>query len=409
MFSKLVFLICSFLLGIQVFPQSPKKIISVIGSSTAFGTGASPRDSSWVNLTKKYFKSLGEIDTIYNLAVGGTQSFSGMPTGYTPPNGRPSPDPVHNVTAALAFNPDVVLINFPSNDVAAGVTLKQYMFNLHTMYDAVISAGKQCFVTTTQPRNDLSNTQQLLQKQIRDSVVQEFSAFSLNFYNPIVASDSLTINPIYNVDGIHVNNGGHQLLFQVVKAANILSVPDPLPLHLINFNAIAGTQQVSLNWTITGESMPVTFSIERSADGTVFNEIWQFPEIGNNLTQSFSWVDKAPLTTRSFYRLRITEQTATVYYSAVTSISASVKSLSIGKIYRSSASAWEVEIMTPKDQGLLAAVVDASGKTMFHTAVSAQAPFTLLSLDLRRLPAGIYFLRITSNQGGSDTKAFQVF
>ena len=47
-------LICLLLLSVttnSVFAQSRKFVIAVIGSSTAQGIGATPIDSSWVNLT----------------------------------------------------------------------------------------------------------------------------------------------------------------------------------------------------------------------------------------------------------------------------------------------------------------------------------------------------------------------
>src|ERR1700743_3048685 len=84
------------------FGQSRKFVIAVIGSSTAQGVGASPIDSSFVNLTKAYFKGLGLIDTIYNIALGGQTTYAGMPSDFTPPEDRPAPDPTRNVTMALS-------------------------------------------------------------------------------------------------------------------------------------------------------------------------------------------------------------------------------------------------------------------------------------------------------------------
>src|ERR1700722_15286765 len=74
------------LLLLCLFCKAQKKVIAVVGSSTAYGAGANPVDSSWVNLFKKYYQDLEVIDTIYNLAVPGSVSFYGMPTGSVPPS-----------------------------------------------------------------------------------------------------------------------------------------------------------------------------------------------------------------------------------------------------------------------------------------------------------------------------------
>src|SRR5579872_6134446 len=109
MYRRVIFFTTLFLVFQSAFSQSRKYVIAVIGSSTAQGVGADPIDSSWVNRTKSYYQSLGLIDTIYNIALGGQTTYGGMPSGFTPPAGRPAPDPATNVTKALSFHPDVVL------------------------------------------------------------------------------------------------------------------------------------------------------------------------------------------------------------------------------------------------------------------------------------------------------------
>ena len=215
---------CCLLLS-AAFAQK-KYVVSVIGSSTAAGMGAVPIDSSWVNLTKAYYQKLGILDTIYNLAVGGTTTYAGMPTGYTPPPNRSGPMTANNITAALSYNPDVVIIAYASNDAADGFSLAESMSNLRTMYQTVINAGKIAYVTTSQPRNNSSFTVPEREEQLveRDSVLSEFHLYSMNFYNRVVAADSLTINPIYNFgDSIHLNDAGHQQLFQVLVDSNIFT------------------------------------------------------------------------------------------------------------------------------------------------------------------------------------------
>ncbi|HLI92619.1 MAG TPA: SGNH/GDSL hydrolase family protein, partial [Puia sp.] len=273
MYRRVIFFTTLFLVFQSAFSQSRKYVIAVIGSSTAQGVGADPIDSSWVNRTKSYYQSLGLIDTIYNIALGGQTTYGGMPSGFTPPAGRPAPDPATNVTKALSFHPDVVLVNFPSNDAAADYSLTETMSNLRAIYGAVVAAGKIAFITTSEPRTSLETSQKELLKTMRDSVEAEFGANSLDFYDAIVGPDSLDINPAYNFDGTHVNNAGHRQLFEVVRNAHILSGLAPAAPTLLGFTAKPEGNIVRLDWALTGASGPVTVLVQRSIDSTNFADI----------------------------------------------------------------------------------------------------------------------------------------
>ena len=85
--------------------------LSVIGSSTAAGTGTTVSDSSWVNRTTYYYNSIGFTTITTNLAIPGKNCYQGMPSTYVPPPSRDYPDPSSDITLALTFNPEVVIVN----------------------------------------------------------------------------------------------------------------------------------------------------------------------------------------------------------------------------------------------------------------------------------------------------------
>ncbi|HEY8971218.1 MAG TPA: SGNH/GDSL hydrolase family protein, partial [Puia sp.] len=102
----------------MVSPAQKKYKVVVLGSSSAYGVGASVPDSSWVGRTKAYYKSRHQLDTIINLAVPGSFSDSG----------------VKLLPTALSYDPDLVLVSFPSNDIVADLGIPHYMRNLRKMY-----------------------------------------------------------------------------------------------------------------------------------------------------------------------------------------------------------------------------------------------------------------------------------
>jgi acyl-CoA thioesterase-1 len=392
------------------FSSAQKKTIAVIGSSTAAGMGASPIDSSWVNLAKKYYQGLGQIDTIYNLAVSGTTTYTGMPTAFVHPNGRPASDPASNVTKALSFNPDLVFVNYPSNDIADGYTVAEFMFNLRTIYNTVIKAQKICYITTTQPRNSITADQQRQQKEVRDSVLAEFPLTSLNFYDPIVASDSLSINPKYNFDGTHVNDAGHRLLFQAVKNTVLLSAA-PLALSLIDFTADPEQNSVLLHWTIVNEPGSGSYysEVERSADGSSFTGLALESSKGAGLAGSYSWTDLDPLPGVGFYRLKMVEE-GKESFSRTLRIAVGKRALTIGKVYTAGGNSDLLAEISMQKQGLiLAAIFSTSGMPVRRQSYASSLPSTTISLPIATLAAGQYFLRITAAGGETATISFHKF
>lgn len=387
-----------------LYAQSRKYVIAVIGSSTAQGIGATPIDSSWVNRAKFYFQGLGLIDTIYNIALGGQTTYAGMPTDFIPPSGRPAPDTATNITKALSFNPDVVLVGFPTNDASADYTLTETMSNLRTIYQTVISAGKIAYITTSQPRDGLNAGQYQLLQAMRDSVETEFSTFSLDFYDPIVAPGSDTINPVYNFDGTHVNNGGHEQLFQVVKAANILS-GIPLPLTLLSFAAVPDGQTVDLHWTVSSDSGPLSFDVQRSGDGSSFDDIWLHnATVTSAAPANFSWTDNSPIPGKSYYRLKYSGST-TRAYSGIVSVDLPAAKWGIGKLI-SGTSAIEAEILTPSAKTVTLTVVNTLGETVYRQVFALSPPSVLFTIPTSGWASGEYILHLVTNQHDVANRAF---
>ncbi len=205
--------------------------IVVLGSSTAAGAGVSQSDSAWVNKYREYLKSINTNNEVINLAVGGYNTYRIMPTNFTPPANRPFPDINRNITEAIGLQPDAIIINMPSNDVAAGYSYQEQMFNLDTIKYIAGMNNIPVWICTTQPRNFSSVSDRQLQEDLKDSILQIYGSNSIDFWTTIGQPDN-TINPTYNSgDGVHLNDAGHHILFQRVKNSSILDTifePDTL-------------------------------------------------------------------------------------------------------------------------------------------------------------------------------------
>ncbi|MFT5777625.1 MAG: lysophospholipase L1-like esterase [Crocinitomicaceae bacterium] len=195
--------------------------VVVLGSSTAAGTGPSTADSAWVNRYRNYVESINSSNEVINLAVGGYTTYKIMRTGFTPPPGRPTPDITKNISAALALNPDAIIVNMPSNDVSSGFTYLEQIDNLDSIVELSTISSVPIWICTTQPKNFSDSVLRQLQSDIKDTILARYAPRSIDFWTGVALGNN-TIDPTYDSgDGTHLNDAGHALLSSRVIEADL--------------------------------------------------------------------------------------------------------------------------------------------------------------------------------------------
>ncbi len=217
---KLSILFLVFIISLQfacVQNQAKQHQIVVLGASTAEGAGPKSKDSAWVNLFRKYVQEQNGENEVTNLAVGGYTTYHILPDTATPVEGRAAVDKEHNITKALSLKPDIIIINMPSNDIIAGVSIEEYRHNLALLNDIASAHQIKCFITTTQSRNSDTAKQNALIR-MRDVIKADYPLTYIDFWSGM-SNDDGTIKEVYNSgDGIHLNGQAHQIMLERVEA-----------------------------------------------------------------------------------------------------------------------------------------------------------------------------------------------
>ncbi|MFA0960566.1 fibronectin type III domain-containing protein [Roseivirga sp. BDSF3-8] len=195
--------------------NAPTPTVVVLGSSTAEGVGATA-GNSWVELLDAHYSTTFSSHQVVNLAQGGFTTYHIMPDGNSV-SGRPTPDTNRNITEALSLNPDFIIVNLPSNDVQQGYTNTETMNNLIAVKQAAAAQGVDVFFTTTQPRDiDVTSRDRLAEQA--GLIKSTFGPFSIGIFN-LLADSNNRIRPAYaSGDGVHLNNAGHAVIYDQVKA-----------------------------------------------------------------------------------------------------------------------------------------------------------------------------------------------
>jgi hypothetical protein len=98
----------------------------------------------------------------------------------------------------------------------------------------------------------------------------------------------------------------------------------PLPIELLSFNAVANNDRVDLNWATATEKNNKFFTIERSQNGVVFEDLKTVNSKANNgnslVRLDYSDVDLYPYEGTSYYRLKQTDFTGESMRSAAVDV-----------------------------------------------------------------------------------------
>ena len=198
----------------QIIEPTDSCTVVVLGSESAAGTGPRAIDSLWVNRFRRSYKQFDTRVEVVNLAQDDQSTFQLLPTGSAIPAGiNESVDEMNNITAALALNPEAIIINLQAADALRGYDVAQQLAN----YDEIIQAAGSIpvYITTPQP-GDYSTSALDIQLEMRDSTLARFGESAIDFWTPIAEAGG-TIDSIYSaVDGLQLSNAGHRLLWQNV-------------------------------------------------------------------------------------------------------------------------------------------------------------------------------------------------
>lgn len=402
------FLILFLLFSFTSFAQL--KVV-IMGSSTAYGVGASTYANSWAGRTEAFLNQNttdGKDTVVYNISFPAYDSYQEMPDGFVPPPGRPLPDQDYNVTKALSYNPDVVIISLPSNDISYGYARSETMSNFRIMSSTIFANGARCYITTPQPRNDFDALQRDSLFSLVDSITMTFGPFAVNFWDCLVTDDgTLGLKDEYRATGTphHLNDLGHEMLFDRIMLAGIFDFGGPVALQLNGFHAQSQNNAVSLKWHTEQQGANTSFELQKSADGRSF-ETHSIQNIAEaRQSADYYAIDQAPFEGKTFYRVKITEA-GRISYSGVISVVTEGRKLDISKIYISNATL-KAEINVQKSQFVNVSIINTNGAVLLKQKEFVGQSQGTVNIPVASLAAGQYYLRVSTTDGSTLTKAFR--
>ncbi|MBL4862537.1 MAG: T9SS type A sorting domain-containing protein [Crocinitomicaceae bacterium] len=161
----------------------------------------------------------------------------------------------------------------------------------------------------------------------------------------------------------------------------------PLPIELVTFTAHRTEDKVKLEWATASELNNNYFSIERSVDGVLWEEILRQDGAGNsNDLLFYSDLDNAPFSGLSYYRLKQTDFDGKTSHSQVESVNFDATQLSI---YPNPARGLLI-IEGEEDEIENVKIINVLGQDITFKTETLNHSKTQMELDISGLPRGVY-------------------
>ncbi len=181
---------------------------------------------------------------------------------------------------------------------------------------------------------------------------------------------------------------------------SLSSAVNPLPIELINFDAIEENKSVKLVWSTSSEINNDYFTIEKSQDGESFETLTTIEGAGNsNQELSYLTFDHNPFSGTSYYRLKQTDFDGKHEYFKIIPIS--IDNSEMNSYPNPISSMFTLELENISENAAIR-ITDISGKTVFSRDNLSQNAITIIS---EKWNSGVYMVTLINDH---NTKTIRI-
>ena len=201
-----------------------------------------------------------------------------------------------------------------------------------------------------------------------------------NFFADVLTATATAVGGTYT--------GAYYYIDGVIVTPNI-----PLPIELLKFDASARSNFIDVAWTTASEHNTALFSVERSADGQLFEHVGNIEAAGNsNKLLQYEFTDSLPLKAISYYRLRQTDNDGKHSFTKLVSVEFKAKTAIT--IYPNPSNGVVMFVGEFSIPATLE-VYDIAGRLVFQKQIDSNPT----SCDLSQLDNGVYFWQAANKNG----------
>lgn len=180
-----------------------------------------------------------------------------------------------------------------------------------------------------------------------------------------------------------------------------------LPLYLLSFKGTIHKTAADLQWSTQDERGTKKFVVQRSSNGRDFDSIGIVLAKGGAATTNYSFSDAALyefIGSTAYYRLKIIDADGKDSYSSVVPLSLAgskgIITVRPNPVFTDAI----IGVNAPVNENANWQLIDNTGKVVMYNAVLLKKGDNNIRVDVSRLPAGVYYLKISGNVINSKVK-----
>jgi len=182
-----------------------------------------------------------------------------------------------------------------------------------------------------------------------------------------------------------------------------------LPIRLLYFNAIVESQKVRLEWETASEINNDFFTVERSHDGKMFEQV--LTKKGNNESKTNIWYvgfDNNPVNGVVYYRLKQTDFDGKFVYSDIISVYYMHEKFSKLQVFPNPISDNFIQLHYLSELNNLVELVifTPAGELIYKDNLEVEKGGNAIKNEVSLIPSGIYILKIGNEYIGYETSMF---
>lgn len=173
----------------------------------------------------------------------------------------------------------------------------------------------------------------------------------------------------------------------------------PLPIELLDFNAICIDKTVKLNWRTASEKNSENFIVERSQNAIDFEPALSVKASGNsNTLMEYTETDFNPNSGLTYYRLKMVDLDGTFKYSTIVPVNYRISKNGMQIYPNPSNGEFKIDLAGFQNNNVLVVVRDMAGKELYSKVALAQEGENLIVIDSEnKLSPGTYVVVASSN------------
>ncbi|WP_118950777.1 PA14 domain-containing protein [Taibaiella helva] len=176
----------------------------------------------------------------------------------------------------------------------------------------------------------------------------------------------------------------------------------PLPVLISDFNAAKVQEGVRLLWHVGTENKVSHYAVEWSDDGKEFAFIGRRDATG---LKSYEYIHTTPRRGLNYYRIKTTDLDGSVAYSMIRTIQVDVApadQLSVSPNPLGADKRVKLAINSSMQANAMVSVTDQSGRQVYTSKIAVQEGRNETIIQLKGMPAGMYYLRLRSGNTALD-------